>query len=136
MDIRERARALAEEHGMHAVVVLAEGSPDDDVNRRTVAEATEEVQAMAEGQGWPVWWLETADEGCMVVLDGLAMDIKAALVELEDSHPLGAWWNLDLVTVLPDGQVGEWHRSPMRPEPRTAPSPDELRRCLSQIRPA
>ncbi|MGO4957050.1 citrate lyase holo-[acyl-carrier protein] synthase [Luteococcus sp. Sow4_B9] len=133
MDVRRAGLDLAEEHGMHAVVVLVEGGLETEHLQRLLAEATQEVQAMAESEGWPVWWLEQDEHGSVVVLDGLAMEVKQALVDLEESHPLGQWWNLDLVTVLPDGEVGEWHRSPMRPEPRRAPSPEALQEALAAL---
>ncbi|MDN5562707.1 MULTISPECIES: hypothetical protein [Luteococcus] len=127
MDARQRAVELADEHDLHVVRITVEGVPDE-LRPRLVAEALAEVQALLEAEGRPVWWVESDEDAALVVADGLAMDMKAELVALEDDHLLGPWLNLDLVTVLEDGATGAWHRSPMRPRPRTAPDTDELAR--------
>lgn len=133
MDTRRLALDLATEHDLHAVAVVVEGDHDAERHARLLAEAVDEVQGLCQAHDWPVWWLERDDDGAVLVVNGLAMDIKQALVELEDEHPLGPWWNLDLITVLPDGKPGEWHRSPMRPEPRQPRPLDRLAPALAEL---
>ncbi|MEL4505475.1 hypothetical protein AAEX63_09965 [Luteococcus sp. H138] len=125
MDAPQRAVELADEHGLHVVRITVEGVPEG-LRARLVAEALAEVQALLDAEGRPIWWVEQEADAAVVVADGLAMDMKAELIALETEHVLGPWWNLDLVTVLQDGSTGAWHRSPMRPHARTAPSSEEL----------
>ncbi|MEL4357743.1 MULTISPECIES: hypothetical protein [unclassified Luteococcus] len=131
MDSDARAVELADEHALHVVRIRVEGELPAELRTRLVAEGLAEVQALLAAEGRPVWWVEVEAEVAHVVADGLAMDMKAELIRLEDEHVLGPWWNLDLVTVLEDGSTGAWHRSPMRPEPRTAPSREVLERALT-----
>lgn len=131
MDSHARAIELADEHDLHVVQITVEGDHEQDLHARLVAEALAEVQALLQAEGRPVWWVENDADAALVVADGLAMDMKAELIRLESEHVLGPWWNLDLVTVLQDGSTGAWHRSPMRPDARTAPSSEELGAVLA-----
>ncbi len=122
MDARARAVELCEEHDLHVVCVSLRGNVPAELRGRMLTEATAEARALLDAEERPVWWAEADDDATLLVVDALAMDLKQRLVDLEDVHPLGAWFNLDLVTEMPDGTRSAWHHSPMRPEPRLLPT--------------
>jgi len=71
------------------------------LSRRLLAEALQEVEAASDTRGWrmpsrEVLWRKTGPEALYVV-DVNAQVLKAAMVELEDDHPLGRLWDLDVI---------------------------------------
>lgn len=69
--------------------------------RRVMWEALRELQALAAARRWTVLfgevvWQETGPEA-LFVLDLDALLLKSSTVELEDQHPLGRLWDLDVV---------------------------------------
>ncbi|GAA1390057.1 citrate lyase holo-[acyl-carrier protein] synthase [Luteococcus peritonei] len=134
MDARSRAQELAEENGMHVVRVMLRGEGleglDEALRSRLLDEAGAEARAVVEANEWPIWWAEELDDARLLVVDGLAEEVKAALVALEEDHPLGPWWNLDLVTEVAPASHSTWHASPMRPGARERRAVDELSRAV------
>lgn len=130
MDVRARAAELATKHDLHVVAVTLRGDVPDELRSRLLSEAAAEARALLDAEERPVWWLEQGDDAVLLVVDALAMDLKEKLVGLEDTHPLGAWFNLDLITEMPDGTRDAWHGSPWRSGARVAPSAEALRRAV------
>lgn len=129
-----RAVDLADEFGMNAVLVRLR--PLDQPQRvdprlaaGALAEAVLEVTELLAAGDWPLWHVEepTPEQGAqafaVLVADGAPRSMKRALVELEESHELGEWWNLDLVTEMGQGPA-PWHGGPERDAPR--PQPEAL----------
>lgn len=135
MDAGSRARELAVEHGLHVVRVTLRGEGLDDLGTRKreklIEEAAAEVRAVIDAEGWPVWWAEDDADAALFVLDGIPVELKTALLGLEDTHVLGGWFNLDLVTELAPDEVGAWHATPMRPQPRPLRTVAELEEALA-----
>jgi holo-ACP synthase len=77
--------------------------------RQLMAEAINVCEGMLTGRGWPVaarqaFWLPTGPEAFWAVGHG-AGEIKAATVALEQEHPLGRLWDMDVISVH-DGIIG------------------------------
>ena len=71
------------------------------LSRRLLAEALQEVEAASDTRGWrlpsrEVLWRKTGPEALYVV-DVNARILKTVMVELEDDHPLGRLWDLDVI---------------------------------------
>ncbi|XBS71591.1 citrate lyase holo-[acyl-carrier protein] synthase [Acerihabitans sp. KWT182] len=71
--------------------------------RQLMAEALNACGRMLADRGWPVaawqaFWLPTGPEAFYSV-DGEAAQIKAAAVALEQRHPLGRLWDMDVLSV-------------------------------------
>ena len=119
---------------MHVVRMMLRGEGLDELDgalrSRLLDEAAAEARAVVEANGWPLWWAEDTDDARLLVIDALAEDAKAALVELEEGHPLGPWWNLDLVTEVVPASHSTWHASPMRPAARELHGLAELHRAV------
>lgn len=82
-------------------VVMPGPMKDNDQSRTILDAATRSLDTLFTARRWPVLFFEpvggpTGPEALYVV-DAEALDIKRALVELEDSHPLGRLWDLDVI---------------------------------------
>lgn len=71
--------------------------------RRALSVGLHEFNALSAVERWPalsreVSWDDTGPEA-LLVLDVEARSLKAGLVKLEDSHPIGRLWDFDVVTV-------------------------------------
>jgi len=71
------------------------------LSRRLLADALWEVDAASDTQGWrllsrEVLWRKTGPEALYVV-DVNARILKTVMVQLEDDHPLGRLWDLDVI---------------------------------------
>lgn len=126
MDALARAVELAEQEDLHVLCATLRGEVPQALRARLLHEAATEGRAVLDANGWAVWWVEEDADGSLMAFNALAQDAKQALVALEDEHPLGAWFNLDLVTRMPDGRMAVWHGSPMRPGARRRASSIEL----------
>jgi holo-ACP synthase len=83
-------------------VVMPGPVKDGPLPRTVLAEALREVHAALSTRNWPVLWREgrwshTGPEGIYVVDVEAAQLLKAAAVELEDRHPPGRLWDLDVI---------------------------------------
>lgn len=82
--------------------VVMPGPVKDNAQSRTIlAAATRSLDALFIAKNWPVRSFEpvsgpTGPEALYVVA-AAALELKQALVELEDSHPLGRLWDLDVI---------------------------------------
>ena len=97
------------------------------LSRRLLAEALQEVGAASDTRGWrlpsrEVLWLKTGPEALYVV-DVNARILKTVMVELEDDHPLGRLWDLDVIAPRQGGLSRRYLGLPAR-------------RCLICERPA
>jgi holo-ACP synthase len=86
-------------------VVIPGPVKDGWLPRRVLAEALQELEAVSSARHWPilareVWWQETGPEA-LYVMDVDAQLVKSATVELEDQHPLGRLWDLDVIAPGP-----------------------------------
>jgi holo-ACP synthase len=95
-------------------VVMPGPVKDGPLQRSVLTEALREVHAMSSTLEWPVLsrqirWKNTGPEAIYVV-DVDAELLKAAAAELEDEHPLGRLWDLDVIApgqrVLSRQQLG------------------------------
>ena len=82
-------------------VVMPGPVKDGALPRRVLAEALEELETVSRARGWrilsrEILWLQTGPEALYVV-DVDAPILKCATVELEDHHPIGRLWDLDVV---------------------------------------
>lgn len=112
-----RAVELAEEFGMNAVLVRPRLDLPEPLAAALLEEARLELAEVLLSGDWPTWHVEVAADHVVMVADGATRSMKRALVELEDAHPIGSLWNLDLVTLTDEG-VRVWHHGPDRPTPR------------------
>jgi len=86
-------------------VVMPGPVKDGPLPRRALAVAIQELDAVSSARNWPVlsrevWWQETGPEA-MYVIDAEAQLLKTATVELEDQHPIGRLWDLDVIAPGP-----------------------------------
>jgi len=82
-------------------VVMPGPVKDGRVPRRLLAEALHELEAMSKARDWRILagealWKQTGPEA-IYVLDVDAQILKSATVELEDHHPIGRLWDLDVI---------------------------------------
>ncbi|MGY0569829.1 citrate lyase holo-[acyl-carrier protein] synthase [Bradyrhizobium sp. RDM12] len=95
--------------------------------RRVLELAVQEMEAACRARGWRILsrkalWQKTGPEA-LSVIDADAVSLKLAMIELEDHHPLGRLWDLD---VIAPGQA-QLSRQSLGESPR---------RCLACGRPA
>lgn len=99
------AELLAERHMplVSATVVC----PGEDKNPRWVADVMAEAERalteqVREVQGWPVWWHERHDgptgPELLLAVDADPAELKRVMVVLEEQHPWGRVWDLDVVS--------------------------------------
>jgi holo-ACP synthase len=86
-------------------IVMPGPVKDGPLPRGLLMRAAGAVNAMLSGRDWPVLsretrWSDTGPEAIYVV-DVQAELLKAATVELEDAHPLGRLWDLDVLAPGP-----------------------------------
>lgn len=84
-----------------ATVVMPGPVKDGWLPRRALEIALQELDALASARGWLVVWREvrwhnTGPEA-IYVLDVDPSQLKRATVEIENHHPLGRLWDLDVV---------------------------------------
>jgi holo-ACP synthase len=108
LDARERraarqavALACFREPLVSMTVVMPGPVKDGWLPRWVLDEALRELETMCRARGWPilsreVLWQETGPEALYVV-DVDARSLKSATIELEDHHPLGRLWDLDVI---------------------------------------
>lgn len=94
------------------------------LQRRVMQEALNQLEDCLRAEGWPilehaVLWLPTGPEALYAVKVD-ALELKAALVELESRHPLGRLWDLDVI-----GAQGSLSRRALGMAPRTCLVCDE-----------
>lgn len=82
-------------------VVIPGPVKDNNLSRGVLAEALWEMEVLSDMKGWPVlarqvYWNQTGPEA-IFVLDVGAHLLKSATVELEDHHPIGRLWDLDVM---------------------------------------
>jgi holo-ACP synthase len=108
-------------------VVMPGPVKDGWLPQHVLAVALQELDALTSARNWPVlarevWWQETGPEA-LYVIDVEAQLLKSATVELEDQHPLGRLWDLDVIAPRRGGLSRQELGSPAR-------------RCLVCERPA
>ncbi|PWC10439.1 citrate lyase holo-[acyl-carrier protein] synthase [Brenneria roseae subsp. americana] len=82
---------------------------DSERYRRAMTEAINALNALCQSRGWSVLeqqihWLATGAEGFWVINKD-ALTVKAATIALEDRHPLGRLWDVD-VFCPQEGAIG------------------------------
>jgi len=82
-------------------VVMPGPVKDGWLPRRVLAEALQELEAASNARDWRVLarealWPETGPEA-LYVMDVDARILKSATIELEDHHPVGRLWDLDVM---------------------------------------
>jgi len=82
-------------------VVMPGPVKDGPLPRRVLAVALRELEALASARSWPilsreVWWQETGPEAIYVIAVEPRL-LKSFTVELEDQHPVGRLWDLDVI---------------------------------------
>jgi len=82
-------------------VVMPGPVKDGWLPRRVLAEAIQELERVSNARSWrvllrEVLWRETGPEA-HYVMDVDARMLKSATVELEDHHPIGRLWDLDII---------------------------------------
>jgi holo-ACP synthase len=88
---------------MSMTVVMPGPVKDGWLPRRVLEQALQEVESLYNARGCrvlsrEVLWLETGPEALYVV-DADARCVKSAAVELEDHHPIGRLWDLDVIAL-------------------------------------
>ena len=108
-------------------IVMPGPAKDGSLPRRLMLIALGEIEKLASTRNWRVlshefYWQNTGPEA-IYVIDADPQQLKSATVELEDQHPLGRLWDLDV----------------MAPGPRLLSRKElalQSRRCLACERPA
>ena len=82
-------------------VVMPGPVKDGWLPRRVLSEALKQLEAISDKRGWhvlsrEVLWRETGPEA-LYVIDVEARILKSATVALEDCHPIGRLWDLDVL---------------------------------------
>jgi holo-ACP synthase len=82
-------------------VVMPGPVKDGWLPRRVLSEALKQLEAISDKRGWlvlsrEVLWRETGPEA-LYVIDVEARILKSATVALEDCHPIGRLWDLDVI---------------------------------------
>ncbi|MGL4831354.1 MAG: citrate lyase holo-[acyl-carrier protein] synthase [Propionibacteriaceae bacterium] len=101
-----RQRELLDERDMPLVsfTVVAPGPvKDSDLIQRVFAEGKAEVLALIRDvELWPIWDVESYDgvtgPELLLSVDAYSSDLKQALIRLEDEHPWGRLWDIDVIT--------------------------------------
>ncbi len=101
--LRDAALAAAPGAAAASVTPVMPGPVKDSALARLVqAAALAELARLLDALGW-AWSLARAETGAagpeaLLVVEADAADLKRALAALEDRHPLGRLWDLDVVT--------------------------------------
>lgn len=125
---RNAAALACSRKAVLSVTLVMPGPVKDGALPRSVFdEALGALAELCDSRGWrvlqlEVFWLPTGPEA-LYVIDGEADLLKAACIELEEKHPLGRLWDLDVV--VPGPRVLSRKQFGLRP-----------RRCLVCERPA
>ena len=127
LDRREERRdeqvALLGSGVVVSVTVVSPGADKDDaVARSACAAAVEAVRGLVGRRGWRLA-AERSASGVtgpewLAAVDASGMEVKAALVALEESEPLGRLWDLDVVVGPVAGQPVVLSRRDLGLEPR------------------
>lgn len=99
-------RALLEERHMSLVsfTVVAPGpEKSNDLIHAIYQQGEEEILALLRDiELWPIWDIERYDgptgPELLLSVDAAPADIKTSLVQLEEAHPWGRLWDIDVVT--------------------------------------
>ncbi|HEY3984541.1 citrate lyase holo-[acyl-carrier protein] synthase [Cedecea sp.] len=80
---------------------------DSELTRRIFNHGIRALRLLAEASGWEIrqqtcFPVITGPEG-LLVIDAPASQVKQAAIELEQSHPLGRLWDIDVLT--PQGNI-------------------------------
>jgi len=100
--VRQAAALLRFDKPLVSMTVVMPGPVKDGrLPRRVLAEALQELDAVFKARIWRVLWRavvlrETGPEA-LYVMDTDARSLKAVTVELEDRHPMGRLWDLDVI---------------------------------------
>jgi len=102
-----QAAALARfDRPVVSMTVVMPGPVKDGVfPRRVLAEALREIHDLSRRRRWPMLWqavtARNTGPDAIYVFDVQPQILKAATVELEDRHPLGRLWDLDVIAPGP-----------------------------------
>jgi holo-ACP synthase len=76
------------------------------------------LELLLDGRGWPVLSrdlrLDLTGPEALLVVDAKALELKGATVTLEDGHPLGRLWDMDVI----DPDRGSISRRALKLPPR------------------
>lgn len=100
-DRQAAALACFQKPVLSVTVVMPGPLKDGWLPRRILNEALQALDALAGARGWPilsrdVLWQATGPEA-LYVMDAAPGILKAAMIELEDHHPIGRLWDLDVL---------------------------------------
>ena len=99
---RQAAALTRFERPLVSITVVTPGPiKDGAVPRRVLSEALRAIDLMCRIRKWPalsreVFWLDTGPEALYVV-EVESWRLKSTVVKLEDRHPLGRLWDLDVI---------------------------------------
>lgn len=105
-----RQTAWLKQHGVTLIsfTVVAPGPvKDSDLTRRIFAHGLQALKGMARDAGWPAiaqasFALITGPEA-LLAINAPAQAVKRAAIALEQTHPLGRLWDIDVLT--PQGEI-------------------------------
>lgn len=76
---------------------------DSDMARFLISEAVSEIKRLCKQQGWQIAFTEQINQiagpEALFVINTEALELKQALIRLEEIHPLGRLWDMDVLTV-------------------------------------
>lgn len=105
--IRQKTWLDRSSHPLISLTLVTPGAEKESaITCEIMSVALEVLPALFLEKGWrvvehDVWWLPTGAEAFFVIADGEAemapQVLKKALIECEESHPLGRLWDIDVI---------------------------------------
>jgi len=99
-----RQRAVLEAHAAPVIslsLVIPGPTKDSPEARQVMSAVLGALDALLGSRGWPVvsreLWLDPTGPEALLAVDADALELKGALVHLEETHPLGRLWDLDVI---------------------------------------
>ena len=122
---RDRQRTLLE-RGMPLVslTMVAPGAIKNSTWIRKVFEVAvlEVVVRIRELEEWPIWVYEETDEvtgpELLLAVDGDPVSVKKAMIDIEDNHPWGRLFDIDVIDEGDAGDIRVLTRSMLGASPR------------------
>lgn len=102
----KRQREALTQWGMPLIsltLVMPGPVKDSEMSRYLISEATGEINRLCRQQGWQIAFFERIDQiagpEALFVVNTEARILKQALIRLEEVHPLGRLWDMDVLTI-------------------------------------